>query len=80
MLFFLASAAIGVGLHYSGNLEFQLDIDPSQSRWELFKKVMHAKAPPAIAPGAMAQLGLLGLIYAYRHPALAAADGEGSPL
>ena len=27
-------------------------------------------ATPALAPGALAQLGLLGLLYTYRHPAL----------
>jgi hypothetical protein len=27
-----------------------------------------AKAPPALAPAVMAQLGFLGLLYTYRHP------------
>ena len=36
----------------------------------LFWKAMAAKTPPALAPGAMTQLGLLGLAYAFRHPAL----------
>lgn len=66
----VAAGFVGVVLHYRGNLEFQLEIDPSQSAWTLFSKVMRAKAPPAMAPGIMVQLGLLGLIYAYRHPAL----------
>lgn len=65
------AGAAGVYLHFRGNLEFQLEIDATQSGWDLFRKVMHAKAPPALAPGAMTQLGLLGLIYAFRHPALA---------
>ena len=69
MVFFVVAGAIGVVLHYRGNLEFQLEIDSSQRGWELFKKVIQAKAPPAFAPGAMAQLGLLGLAYAFRHPA-----------
>src|SRR5262245_37389680 len=60
---------VGVVLHYRGNMAFQLDIDPAQSSWSLFSKVMRAKAPPALAPGAMSQLGLLGLAYAWRHPA-----------
>jgi hypothetical protein len=64
---FLAAGLVGVALHYRGNLEFQLDINPDQTSWELFTKVMRAKAPPALAPGVMAQLGLLGLIYTYRH-------------
>ena len=31
---------------------------------------MRAKAPPVLASGIMVQFGLLGLVYAYRHPAL----------
>ena len=67
----VAAGALGMYLHFQGNLEFQLEMDPSQSRWTLFSKVIHAKAPPSLAPGSMAQLGLLGLIWAYRHPAAA---------
>jgi hypothetical protein len=69
MVLFVVAGVIGVVLHYQGNMAFQLEIDPSQSGWDLFTKVIHAKAPPALAPGAMAQLGLLGLAYAFRHPA-----------
>lgn len=71
MGFFLVAGALGVVLHYRGNMAMQLDMDPGQPAWELFWKVVRAKAPPALAPGAMAQLGLLGLIYCYRHPLLA---------
>jgi hypothetical protein len=70
MVLLIVSGLIGFGLHYGGNLEIQMDMDPTLSQWELFKKVMHAKAPPALAPASMAQLGLLGLVYTYRHPAL----------
>ena len=66
----IIAGMIGVILHYQGNLEFQLEMDPSQSQWSLFKKAMHAKVPPALAPGVMAQLGLLGLLYTFRHPGL----------
>jgi len=72
MSLFLLAGAVGVGLHLDGAAEFQLEMDPLQSRWEVFKKAMHAKAPPVLAPGMMMQLGVLGLIYAYRHPALGA--------
>jgi hypothetical protein len=65
------SGLVGVVLHFRGNMSFQLDMDPAMGAWELFSKVMHAKAPPALAPGAMVQLGLLGLIYTFRHPAIA---------
>ena len=68
MFLFIVAGITGIVLHYRGNLEFQLEIDPSQSHWTLFKKVIRAHSPPALAPGAMAQLGLLGLAYTYRHP------------
>lgn len=70
MVFFVLAAVLGVTFHYQGNLEFQLEINPEQPSWDLFTKVIRAKAPPLLAPGAMAQLGFLGLIYTYRHPAL----------
>jgi hypothetical protein len=72
MAMFVVVGLLGVYLHYRSNMEFQLDMDPTQSHWALFGKVMHAKAPPALAPGGMTQLGLLGLLYAFRHPAVAA--------
>ena len=70
----IAVGAVGIMLHYQGNAEFQREIDPTIGGWSLFTAVLHAKAPPALAPGVMAQLGLLGLIYTYRHPVLQAAD------
>jgi hypothetical protein len=79
MLFFIVAGVVGVILHYRGNMEFQLEIDPSQRGWDLFTKVIHAKAPPALAPGAMAQLGLLGLAYAFRHPAFGQKTAPESP-
>ena len=65
----IVSGLAGVALHYQGSLEFQLDMDPEISRWDVFWKVMHMKAPPTLAPGIMVQLGLLGLVSTYRHPA-----------
>ena len=68
MSLFLLSSVLGLGLHFRGAAEFQLEIDPSMPRWEMFKKVMRAKAPPVLAPGVMLQLGLIGLVYAHRYP------------
>jgi len=65
----ILSGLAGVVLHYRGSLEFQVDMDPTLSRWALFWKVLHMKAPPTLAPGVMVQLGLLGLASTYRHPA-----------
>ena len=54
--------ATGTILHYRANMEFQLEMDPTLGGMALLFKVLHAKAPPALAPGNMALLGLLGLI------------------
>jgi hypothetical protein len=70
MAFFICSGFIGMGLHYIGNNEFQLEIDPGLHGWSLFVKAITSKAPPALAPAAMIQMGLLGLLYTYKHPAL----------
>jgi hypothetical protein len=76
MVVLLVSGAMGVYLHYQGNVEFQREVNPAIGGWELVKKALHAKAPPALAPGVMAQLGVLGLIYTFRHPALRGSAGQ----
>ena len=68
MLLCIVSGLAGLALHYNGNREFQHEIDPELAGWALFLKVVTAKAPPALAPAVMAQLGFLGLLYTYRHP------------
>jgi hypothetical protein len=70
MIGFIAAGCLGILLHYNGNSEFQREIDPSLAGWALAWKVMTAKAPPALAPASMIQLGLLGLLYTYRHPSV----------
>jgi NO-binding membrane sensor protein with MHYT domain len=75
MAVLVVTSLVGVGLHYQGSLAFQIDMDPTLSASQLFWKVMHMKAPPTLAPGALAQLGLLGLISTYRHPALRRREG-----
>jgi hypothetical protein len=60
---------LGLILHYRGNMDWALERDPTLTGLPLAWKVLRG-ATPALAPGALAQLGLLGLIYLYRHPAL----------
>lgn len=79
MILFLVTGAAGVVLHYEGNSEFQREMDPSLAGWALFAKVMQAKAPPALAPASMMQIGLLGLLYTYRAPTRRAATSTASP-
>jgi hypothetical protein len=69
----LLLGGVGVVLHYRGSLEFQRDMDPTASSWQLFSKSIRAKAPPALAPGVLVQLALLGLVSTYRDPASAGA-------
>jgi hypothetical protein len=64
----VAAGAVGVFLHYDGNVEFELEREPLRG-WRLFWEAIRG-ATPALAPGALAQLGLLGLVYTFRHPAL----------
>ena len=68
MLLLILSGFVGVWLHFQVNMEFQLEMDPSLSGMNLFRKSILAKTPPALAPGAMMQLGLIGLAYTYKHP------------
>jgi len=70
MLIFLIVGVLGVYLHYRGNVEFALERDPSLTGARLLWKSLRG-ATPALAPGALSQLGLLGLLYSYRHPAFA---------
>ena len=62
MLLLMVIGATGTILHYRANMEFQLEMDPTLGGMALLFKVLHAKAPPALAPANMALLGLLGLI------------------
>lgn len=66
MVAFLAAGGAGVYYHYRTNVEFQLESDPSLRGRALLMKVLEAKVPPALAPGVMIQLGLIGLAYTYR--------------
>jgi hypothetical protein len=67
MVLFLAAGLTGVYYHLAANLEFQRETDPALRGSALFWKALHATVPPALAPGVMVQLGLVGLAYTYRH-------------
>ncbi|HYT68245.1 MAG TPA: hypothetical protein VEL51_17590 [Vicinamibacterales bacterium] len=66
MVLFLAAGIAGVYFHYRANVEFQLETDPSLAGRALLWGVLQAKVPPALAPGVLVQLGLIGLAYTYR--------------
>ena len=68
MVAFVLSGVAGVALHYQGNVEFELELQPDASGlplvWESLKG-----ATPALAPGTMMLLGALGLTCASRQRA-----------
>lgn len=70
MMLFIVSGLVGTFLHYRANIEFELEMYPGLSGIALLWKAIQGASPPSLAPGAMIALGLLGLIYAYKHPAL----------
>ena len=65
----VVTGVVGIFLHYRGNAEFELERDGSLRGLRLFWEAIRG-ATPALAPGALSQLGLLGLVFTYRHPAL----------
>jgi hypothetical protein len=67
MLLLVGAGGLGTGLHYKANAAFELEADPKTHGVQLFSKTLTGAAP-ALPPGAMIQLGLLGLIYTFRHP------------
>ena len=69
MLAFVAGGLLGCWFHLSANMEFELELYPTLAGLELLSGAL-AGALPALAPGALLQLGLVGLLYTYRHPAL----------
>ena len=73
MLAFLASAGAGVVLHAKGNSEFALESEPALAGWGLIVEMLTG-AFPALAPGTMALLGLIGLLFTWRHPSLASGE------
>jgi hypothetical protein len=70
MTCFVASGLLGMMFHYQANVEFQLEVDPQLRGSKLFWQTLQAKTPPALSPGVMAQLGLIGLAYAFRRSAM----------
>jgi uncharacterized membrane protein len=69
MMAFIAAGALGVGLHYDGNVDFERELQPDEHGWTFLRKTV-AGATPVLAPGSMVLLGVVGLAHAYRHPAL----------
>jgi hypothetical protein len=69
MLAFVLGGMVGLWFHLSSNMEFELEMHPTLSGLELLFKALSGTMP-ALAPGALVQLGLIGFLYTYHHPAL----------
>ncbi len=69
MALFIVSGVVGMAFHYKANSEFELERSPGLTGFSLFRESLSG-ATPALAPGTMIELGLIGLAYTYRHPRL----------
>jgi hypothetical protein len=65
---FVVAGLLGLFLHFRGNIVFEQEMTPDAPLWPLLWAALRG-ATPTLAPGTMVQLGLIGLLYAYRHPA-----------
>jgi len=68
MAVFLVVGVTGVYQHFTGNIGYEKESNPGLAGVELYKAAMMGSTP-LLAPGVMIQLGLIGLLYTYRHPA-----------
>ncbi len=73
MAIFVVAGLLGVYFHLKGNVEWALERNSELSGMQLVWKTIRG-ATPALAPGALAQIGLLGLAWSHRHPAINAED------
>ena len=70
MVIYIVSGGLGIYFHIRSNVEFELEMYPSMGGWELVRESLTG-ALPALAPGTMIYLGLLGWAATFRHPLLA---------
>lgn len=75
MLLLIIAGTVGITLHFYGNVEFEKELNPDSAGLEFWVEVLRG-ATPTLAPGTLVQFGLLGLLYAYRHPALSPSSLE----
>ena len=78
MAIFIVTGLVGIYLHLRGNVLFELETDPSARGLDLVWRSLRGGVP-MLAPAAMAQIGLLGLVFAFRHPASRAGTAPITP-
>jgi len=71
---FIGAGVLGIVLHYRGNAEFELEMRSTMAGTELFWNSLTG-ATPALAPGSLIPIGLVGIIATLGHPAAHARRG-----
>jgi hypothetical protein len=69
MVLCIISGLVGVVVHLAFSAANETKKDPTVTGMKLVRMSLNGKAPP-LAPAVMVQIGLIGLAYTYRHPAL----------
>jgi hypothetical protein len=67
MVVVVLSSLVGVYFHLRGNLDFKRETNPNLTGLPLLWKAV-TSGTPVLAPGMMAQMGLLGLAVTFKHP------------
>jgi hypothetical protein len=65
---YVVAGPIGITLHLKGNLEFERELDATLGGFALWREVLMG-ATPALAPGAMTLLGIVGWLATRPPPA-----------
>jgi hypothetical protein len=67
MIGFVVVGIAGTWLHYRANVGFERESNPGATTGEVYKKAVMG-ATPTLAPGALVELGLVGLLFALLQP------------
>lgn len=78
MVVALLSGIVGIVQHFRANVVYASESDPSLSGKALILEALWGSTP-ALAPGTMIQLALLGLAFTFRHPRLRGVNAEADP-
>ncbi len=73
-LLLVVAGAVGMVLHLISNIEYERELEPDLVGIQFWTEVIRGDMP-TLAPGTLIQFGLLGLLYAYRHPGRKPASG-----
>jgi hypothetical protein len=75
MMLLIVSGLVGLVLHLRENISVEEELNPGTGGPDFWLAVLRGDLP-LLAPGTLIQFGLLGLLYAYRHPALGPAPAQ----